>query len=713
MGFQKKQVETISFKKSRFDFSHDVTSSFEFGECQPILCRLCATEHEKHNINIGSIVRLMPLQFPTFGRVMQRITTHFVPFSHLFRNWKNFLSDIPTQKVSISGGNYSELTTIPYGFPSVQTNTLMKILLRNDYSTYRVVGRPGTNDTTAAWDNLNSSQITDSVICSFFRNGGSSSKYIGVANMTDFYSEASNINSEVVNLLPDSSDFQSFCHHDGLNCDLMLLVKLRSKGRRLLKVLYGLGYKPSFSSEISCNLLPLLAYFKSWFDTYSINNYDNWESSSAYKLIKFIEDHGTYPFSDIDDDDTGVSLLLDFFLDLSECWFSEDADYVSSALPVDGYLPSVTNKEVDGLFYQKTMANGYQSVNAGDTVDGYPSMENGAYIETYDSNNPNVSKRLDHLSIQILKRLYISSLRDSATGYALEQRLKQRGYGSFVEGVKKYFLGSRTQMVQISDVTSTTENQDAPLGLVAGKGVGVIEKETISFDNDEPGYIISICVIYPICKVVNSLDPTLLGISKYSFYNPEYDALGFETTPYASIGHFVGTEHGQNAGVASDRQSFGLHPRYTGFKCAPSNILNGNFSTRSTMMPLLPYTLDRVIFENLMYQFDRSGTNQNPTFKTQDSGVQSLMPSAGKRWRFVADSRWKGNYNRIFYGAVSIQNPYDSTDIINDVIPQNDNFMANFEIVHTAYASMKPIEESWNAESEEVMKNRSSDSVKQ
>lgn len=707
MSFNQKNVQKEGFKKSKFFFNHDVSSTYEFGECQPILCHLCATGQESHSIRMNSIVRMSPLVFPTFGRVIHKVTHHFVPFSSLWQHWQNALSDIPTTVDRVNDGVMEEYTNLPTRFPSLELSVLMQIILRKEYSSVRWVGRSGTDVVSDPWDNLGESQQTNAHLVNFFGYSGVLSQplFVGVDDMQAFV-DVTDPNAPH-NLMPESCDF-SVMYHDGtLNVDLMLLVKLTGKGRRLFKILTGLGYKLSFTDHTEVNLLPLLAFYKAWFDAYAVQQYQNFYVSNCARIIQHINSRGSIAIAgDVYTD--GMTLpfvtdLLNFFDDLSECWYSENPDFVSSCLDASGYMPSVTNSQVDGLKYPGLKDDaGYTTLDAGEKVNGTghgtANYNNGQAVTTM-VDDGFMNRYLDSISLEILKKMYVSVQRDSAIGYAIGERLKSRGFDTFVKDAKKYFLGTRSQPVQISDVDSTADTDNATLGAYAGKGIAISYNDKINFTNSELGYIITISTIYPITKVVNALNPTHLGLNKYTFYNAQYDGVSYEQVPRNNVGHLTGTEYPH--GLSGSRL-FGFHPRYTGYKTCASNILNGGFGLRSEFVNWLPYTLDRVVIENYHPSTDIGGTSANPTFKTQDIAVgQSYMPSAGLDWRFVANKPWKGNYNRIFANGTVLQE-FTGFSSFNDKYPSFDNFFVNTEIQHSAYCSMLPVQSSWDAEDEET-----------
>lgn len=706
MAFNQKNVQKEGFKKSRFNYNHDVSSTYEFGECQPLLCHLCATGNESHNIRMNSIVRMSPLVFPTFGRVIHKVTHHFVPLSQLWQHWQNFLTDIDTTVERVDSSVITERSTLVSRIPSISLDCLMQILLRKEYSSYRWVGRSGADVINNVWDNLNVGQQIDAHLYNFFGyvNETEGLNFVSVADM-DPYIDVTDPNAPM-NLIKDSSDFSVMFHHDFLNVDMMLLVKLTTKGRRLFKILTGLGYTPSFTDHTDVNLLPLFAFYKAWFDAYGVQQYMNFYTSNCNKCMTHINSQGTIEIKGATPGFGQTSAfqneLLDFFDDLSECWYSENSDFVSSCLDAGGYLPSVSNTDATGLKYPALQDDsGYTVIDAVERVNGAghgsANMNNGLAVTTQAVSGA-MNRYLDTLSIEVMKKMYISVQRDSAIGFGIAQRLKARGFDTFVIDAKKYFLGTRSQPVRISDIDSTADTSNATLGAYAGKGVGVMFNDSINFTNSELGYIISISTIYPITKVVNALNPTHLGLTKFSFYNAQYDGLSYEQVPRSSVGHFTGTEY--PAGYSNARL-FGFHPRFTGYKTAPSNILNGGFALRSEFQNWLPYTLDRVVIENYHPSKNVGGTAVNPSFETDDIKVgQFYMPPAGLDWRFVANKPWKGNYNRIFANSPILQEELTYLSW-NEKNPSSDNFFVNTEIDHKAFCSMLPIEDSWDAVDEE------------
>lgn len=691
------EVQKSGEGKSKFNFSHDVSSTYGFGEIQPLMVRPCVTGNETHNWTIDSLVRLSPLAVSTFGRVQYKLSNHFVPFDEICPSWKNILSNVPESYFNDNTGTSS----IPYKFPTVSQTFLQVLLSTYPYGTYSNSIRPGRNNANSNWEQNPIDADTFYKLNHAFPAAVGSFRSGGIFDATTHFIPYHEVTSDSAYLTPDGADFNIFYVDDEVtDSDHLLLVKLTGKGKRLYKILTGLGYKPSPNTDLQMNMLPLLAFYKAYFDEYCIPQYQNWFDTSAYKLIKYMEMHSpTYSIdAQLQDSNPIVKLVMDFFDDLSECWYSENSDYVSGCTPADGSLPSAMDQRLDQLNYSRMGA----MVNA---LSMFDEVNPGITGEKFNPEGFSSSYSFDQVSDEVLKKIYLSVNRESAVGYDIKKRLIEKGYQSYVDDCESYHLGSKTIPIQISDVnssadTSTGPTSGTPLGAYTGKGIQY-DQNHFKYTNSTLGYIITLGTIVPVSSVVNALDPTLLGINRYTFYNPEFDSLGMEEVARACIGKLQGTY--ANEISVKDDNLFGYLPRYSGFKCSTSNILNGEFSMKSTRQSWLPYTLDKVIIENGSSQ--TSDVDAEGKFKTNDTTADAqrwLIPTAGQDWRYPTNASWKGNFNRIFlYGSEGYHsgNNWSMTDF--QVDPVSDNFLVHNVIDHTAYISMKPISESWDTIDEE------------
>lgn len=717
---QTKNVENLTQKKSNFVYNVDSESTCRFGEVNPLSFSAVEVGNETHHFKFNTVVRLAPLVNPVFGRIMYKVTHHFVSLKELFPKYESVLSELPKTTLEASGSVTIPQTDIAYSFPQMSLSALFAFFIQSGRATWRIVKRSGNGNVNNTWS-TDSSGINDGKLRLFFGGALSYNQNNGVIDASNLasYSYASLNKDSDGNtndvLTPDNSDFQVLAN-DG--DDYMFLIKLTQTGRRLFKILTGLGYRLGFLDHTPISFLPLLAYYKAWFDYYSIGTYQNWFDTAAAKLIKLIND---------DSNQLNVShslasavtthevefyrLFKVFLVDLTDhTYYTDNVDFVSACLPADGSLPSVNGlvQSLDGLLKSPTNVLGSFDVHNAAAVldvDQIKSANIGG-----PTSDPSIA--LDAISIELLKRMYISQHSNASLGNDIAARLRAKGYGSFVDDVDAKFLGEFSFPIKVSDVDSTVDNYDPqtqtgkPLGAYAGKGLAFKTGDSFTFEARELGYVISLAVVYPITKVANALPHYLKSLDRWTWYNPEFDGLSFEEVARNQVGHFTGTEYVGSSVRESHR--FGFVPRYTSKKTSTCNILNGGFALKSERDYWLPYSLDRVIVENeygavdVNYTAPSGTTPGSNTFRTFDNvNNASYFPSAGMTWRYIDNLVWKGNYDRIFTIGTSQNADSNWVDTTLFVNPLSDNFIVQTEIDHNCYANMLPAEDTWQTQDDE------------
>lgn len=721
---QVKNVQKLGLKKENFVFNQDLEATVRFGEINPLQFTPVEVGDETHHYSFNTVVRLAPLVNPVFGRIMYKVTHHFVSLKELFPSYESVLSELPKNYLQSHVVNTASvndpISSYAFSFPQMPLCTIFGFFLKYGRCTWRLVVRNGNNNVSNAWQ-TDSGSLNNGALGLFF--GSNFTPNNGILDASDLayykYSDL-NINPDGTQddtLTPDNSDFQSFCSNGAK--DYMFLVKCTEKGRRLFKILTGLGYRLSFLDSTSVNILPLIAYYKAWFDYYSIGIYQNWTDTNCAKLLTLINNdvnqlnrvHTMSTAASVDE--TEFIRLFDLFLDdlTNDTYYSDNVDFVSACLPADGSLPSVNGviQSLEGSLMVASNSTGsfdYQTV--------YTTLATSNTSATESIGGPtNISGSvLDAVSIDLLKRLYISQHSNSALGYDIAARLRAKGYSTFVDDVDSRFIGEFSFPIKVSDVDSTVDNYDPqtetgkPLGAYAGKGLAFRTGDSFTFQARELGYIISLCTIYPITKVANAVPHYLKSLDRFTWYNPEYDGLSFEEVARNQVGHFTGTEYVSSS--VRENQRFGFLPRYTSKKTSVSNILNGGFALKSERNYWLPYSLDRVIVENEFSAIDvqytapsGSAPGQN-TFRTFDeSATPTYFPTAGETWRYIDNLIWKGNYDRIF--TLSRWQNADSNYVDTQKLcnPDPDNFIVQCECDHNAYIGMLPAEDSWQTQDDE------------
>ena len=108
---QKKiRLPKSGYNRSRFNWSHDVNTTFGWGEVQPTQCKLIVP-NSKTMLSTQELVRLAPMVEPTFGRIKFKTFNQFVPIADLFSNYDAMMAQEP---VSTSFGS-----KVPQALPSI------------------------------------------------------------------------------------------------------------------------------------------------------------------------------------------------------------------------------------------------------------------------------------------------------------------------------------------------------------------------------------------------------------------------------------------------------------------------------------------------------------------------------------------------------------------------------------------------------------------
>lgn len=505
---------------------------------------------------------------------------------------------------------------------------------------------------------------------------------------------------------------------------IRLVFKLSSFGKRLRKILIGLGYDVNLANDDKVSILPLVAFYKAWWDTYAPERYKNFYETACWKLINASMMNAQYTnFDTIMNNSTG-SFIRDFFIqfmvDLGTCFATERIDAISAATdnyyvgtnttfdsPISGrtdiaYSINNTINEllknmetlVGSTYYGQTGSINTQS----ETGNGYnPTSQYNMIDLSFDGS----AQDLTQPQIDALKKAYIMLNKSSVAGMKVEEILRALGFGDYVEECKGKFINANDNAIKISDVVATAATDDAKLGQYGGRGLGVGNFQ-FSFKTNRHGYMIILSAIVPESGYINAPAHENEAISFETMYNPEFDGLAYEAIQKKNL---VGSPLINDATYAD---TFGFLPTYSQWKFM-TNKANGDFSLNSMKTSLTPYTLDKYIpvADANVYnsRIISGGTNDGtteidcaPSFKYSD------LPNAGEDYRYVNKFPWNGNYNRIFADVDdgyewSVFSKNNNQFLYNSF--EYDNFLVHnvFDIAY--WAPMKSIEESYGTYDEE------------
>lgn len=644
----------LGFNKKRYtrDMSFDNNTTFSFGDVQPLYSQFLLPDSDI-NVSAKSFVRLSPLKWPSFGRLHFELVSRFVPVSEVFAPFESLLSNIP---YSHGGVNF-----IPSSLPFINGNILALALfstsrlsfLNEDGSVF-IVG-----DTNSATDPY---PILYKMLLGF-----------DLPSDSLFYRKYSPTPVGSSPLTFDSADYVVPLMVNSKR--IFALFRFTSSSQRLFKVFKGLGYvplsDPSSAGFVKPNILPLLAFYKSYFDTYSPVRDMSFLNTKCFALIDFLSSNSTSnDFSSLDGYKRIYNLFESFVLDeLSNCWYAAPDDYISvhRAKPLNINLPSSVNS-LDCF--------NNESVNA----------DSDTGIVTSDLGSSLTQTQLKALS---LFTHYIN--KDSVIGQRLSTWMQQH-FGADVSNQlfkDAHFVGRHTIPLQISDVMSTSDTASVDgtsgrdLGAYGGKGLGYGDF-TLKFHASVHGYLFVFATVVPDSRTNQGFDPSLLANTRYQLPTPEFDGLGYEITDKRCLSDNNGIFYAQDA---TQSNGFGFVPRYTGFKYR-KNVANGEFGRRSSSSTFAPYFLDRILTPNRIIQGQRGNY----------SLLHLSLPTASSSWRYITRYDYLSDFDRIF---INNPNPEDTVHSIED------NFMCQCIFDVSLTDSLKPLKMSYDTFDEDDNDTRS------
>lgn len=651
-------------RKYVHDLSHDVNSTFGFGNVQPSMCQYMSIG-DSLNLNAKQLVRLAPLPVPTFGRMSVVNRAVFVPCRDVFPYFDAMLSN---QTVTTNDDTF-----IPKQVPVVSSLQLCTMLMRKGLGKIGIWRRDTTD-----------------------KEAGHMIKDDDAEDYTVFYERLSNFGHQL--LIPntiDSHKIELSSREDSISsCDyllpiesklngessLVLGVRLTAKGRRVHSILRSLGYSMTFTDTDYVSALPILAYYKAWFDCYHPKLDINWHDTDCWLAIMVSRD---YDLSLSEYRDQFIKNLFSVVVDLSECFYTSELDYVSA--------------HKAKLFYDEN--EGVDYINSDNARTDVSRSNDNKLPYLFDGH-------LSRLSYDALTKLTRYATKDTLIGSKIYDWIRVHYGQSKADALfnESTNLGSWIVNADISDVISSAETYNSDngngdfLGSYAGRGIG-FNNGKISYKANDFGYFIILTCVVPKSGYSQGTDPSLYGTDTWTLPNPDFDAVGYEATPVHAIYDDSGISFLDET-FDSDvlGKGFGFIPRYSGYKIA-KNVISGDFSRRSTRDGLDPYHLDRII-----------STSYTEIGKDTFIAFPNRPPYASTAWRYPTKYEWLGNFNRVFYNngkfldstGVHFGNP-DSplgplviTGFRETNEPIDDNFIVQtvFDVKYTSL--LKPIRESYD-----------------
>lgn len=746
-------LQTGSNKKSRFNLSHDVTTTFDFGTTQPVMCQ-SMIPGSKVTLDMQALFRASPLVAPLFGRQKVEYRSFFVPIQSIMRHFQDSLL---SQKAVAEGNDLRTFTEVP----KIEPWELLSCLLVGSRCSIYVGGSGlGSNQgaTALSLNNSTTRAAARDVLYKFIMQPSNPIPLIRNDNVTNFdfglYHGETRINiSKILGIdayqlwIPISSGvggnatngftnvekgfffgspsvsfndgsnnfdygavpletadfiFQKGFLINGTNEVYTFAFSLSDAGKRLRKILLGLGYQMDFYYKEDFSLMPLFAYYMAYFDAFGLERFENFQTTNCAKCLTLFNNTATQPAQNM-----SIAAFRGFIYDLMNCWATQPQDFVGSIQDTVTISPSAAASYAELIEVTGDLLDPSEevSISSVDTSADTSTIENGhSYINNVIHGN---------LDSELLKRLYRWVNRNTVIGKRVEEILRSQGLGGWIDSQKTHFIGKHEITLSVDEVSAMADtfqevgNSDfgSRLGAFAGKCVDFSKSRTISYDTNEFGYFITIATLIPQGGYCQSIQSHVLETKKFDFYHPEFDALGHEAVTYGET-VFANPQVFRPDMVSFDgdnTDTFGFVPRYLTKKVKP-NIQNGDINLPSTQNGYLPFTLDKLIFAQKI-KVEKITQGQGTTKYTWDVPMtQGKLPSASLAWRFYNKYPFLSNYNRIFFNSQSesFRNNWSTWQSLEktevDFTMENrsdDNWICHQVNNLQYYAPMLPISESY------------------
>lgn len=657
-------------------------NSFNVTTCNPIFVQptffRVVMPNSKINCTFKQTLRTLPMPFPSFANVKICNKAFFVPIEDICDNFANLMSEKPYNTIN---GTY-----IPKNLPFVSCTILSDNIIKNTkLVTSKYYDNVAPNASSAASAPAKSvasvvsnyqerfSPLFDGVDIETFApcDALPLSKYLeirnnfivdgvdyfdtervqgiidakrGVVASSPRFSRASGgavtldelDGYDYVNLYNTTNELGEIYQAQG--------IKLTAKGAAVVKILNGLGYKFTRQDDTSVNLMPLIAFYKCWFETFYPSRLEDFQETWAGQLIK------KFQSNQVDytkwDDATYSSYLYQFIDSLSECFISNPTDFASMHMAT---LSNQANGEVLDISSLKPMPTG-KLLKIAPNFTQSDFDKTGSTVPTIDS-TVRPASHITAYDVKFLLWLQKYVNRDSIIGNRIDlwmrSHLNSDVYSRLV--ARSHVLGYSEFNINIGDVDSTAQTADikmgqgAPLGAYAGKAVGSGDF-TFKGSFNTYGFVLVLSWYECATDVTQCVDPQLFAINKWSIPQPELDCMGYEVTPksafYTDNGYcYKGIKFYANSSV-NNTTGFGFVPRLSGFKTFRP-VVNGDLSRRSMLNSYLPF-VNRRYLQNI--KFTDGGTSSSPRYGITPSQV----PVASANWRWQDALPAIGGYDNIY-----------------------------------------------------------------
>lgn len=634
-------------KKYSRNMNFDNNTTLPFGFVQPLMSQRLEANSDI-SLNLKQVVRLAPMPLPTFGRMKMVNKAVYVPISDVLPYYEALLKG-QQYKTNLSGSSY-----VPKTIPYTDNKTLQYYLL--SWSFVSIFKKVSSNPDVY--------ELIDPVVEKYDFNYSFMDAVFGKAVSQRSYCRVLTNKENYVSF--DGADYIVRLDEGHYAC-----FRYSQSMRNLRSIFVGLGYGLDLRNARHVSILPLLCFYKAYFDTYAPKRQQAWTDTHCFGFIKYIEDNYKTDFTG---PASNFEPFYNFLTDLRDCYYVSPDDFVS----VHRKQPVI------------------------DTDESLHVIDSNAKRQTI-SAPTTTPTTLDNTILNAIKRLSRYVNKDSVIGSKMTDWLRVH-YGADVANSlyqDVYQVGSFDFPLNVKDIFATadtavtvgTNKGDGEfLGAYAGLGLGDGQSH-FKFHAPYAGYFFIISSIVPISGYNQGDQADLYLLDNDTIPNPDFDGLGYELNPMSMfVDHnSISIPSGSPTPFASE--PFGYVPRYSSLKVR-RNIANGDISRRGTSASLSPYHLDRNITTTVV-----AAQTKPVTGKVQFNlnSTTHLPPTASDEWRYLCKYPFLGNFNRIFHNSGNEPTP-QLTDSMRDFFapPVDDNFILQslFEVTVTDF--LKPLSESWD-----------------
>lgn len=687
MGFNLGKIKIGQSASSyKHDVGCDIHSTLNFKFVQPTYM-LPMDGGNKINLRLRQLVRLAPLPVPSFARMRVENRGYFIPAVDVMPAFEAMRSHV---QVNTSVSQY-----IPTTVTTVSPKFLLMYLLCNHSIMACFTQKSGEINATA-WT------VTRYPVAASGTNSIKNcwSAFVDSLNKPAQYAYSNFHDNKVIadnELSIDGADFvyidRTLSNGTSGKPDTFAF-KLTPKGKALFSIFSGLGYNLDWYNDNEVSALPLLAFYKGYFDLFAPKRVLTWSDTAAYALINYMYENGKTASSLTNNASvSGVNNFTVAFLEaLGECFVTQQDDFISvhRATPFGGV-------DVTDVENRLTVPHYINSDVDSSSPDKPDTFAQGASVTTNQQGqevNITTSYPLTYARLKVLERLSKFVSKNSVIGRKVESYIKAHYDSTVLSSFFKdsSFVFQFNSDCSINDVMSTAQTTTSDgvgenLGAYAGKGIGFGD-DKVNYEAPSFGFFIIFTNVAPKTGFYQGDDPTLYGVNRWTLPNTEFDGIGMELTPLSCV-HASNGVCDKTVNKVLTAESFGYVPRYSGFK-VHKDVVAGDMALRSSQASYAPYHLERILQPCILR------TNSDGTL----SEVTEALPKASTSWRYPTRYNWLGDFNRLFYNdpflqEIDLSHPTAVMDGSAASVPA-DNFLIQCALDCDLYSSLKPLSQSFD-----------------